>query len=271
MNNPIEKIKRSVRYYYYKQKNHWVFPKNIAHLTGGKMAMGTYETQIKQIIEENLKRGNVFLDVGANVGYFSRLASEIVTKSGKVYSFEAEPFNYHALCRNTNHQKNVIPFHLAVSNEQKLITFFESSHSSSHSIYKSSRNLNGSQFLVPSMTLDYFWHTYLDQAAIHLIKLDVEGAELLVVEGMKKILSENKVEAIIVEFHPKIIKNAGDDPQTLFSVLSNYFSIFYIREKVESRVNIKNVTEFNRFIDQISESDKTEERNMTLFCKKIEL
>lgn len=268
MNNPIEKIRRSGRYYYYKQKNHWFFPSNIAHLTGGKMAMGTYEPQIKQIIKENLKVGDTFLDIGANVGYFSRLASEIVTESGNVYSFEAESFNYDALCKNTIHQKNVISFHFAVSDKPKFITFFESSHSSSHSIFKSSKNLNGSQFLVPSMTLDYFWHTYLDQSVIHLIKIDVEGAELLVVEGMKKLLSENKVKAIIIEFHPKIIMNAGEDPQTLFSILSNYFSIFYIREKVENSVNVKTLAEFNRFTNQISESGKTEGRNMTLFCKR---
>lgn len=255
MISPFEKIKRTFRYLFYKYKNNWHFPPNVAHITGGKMAQGTYEPEITHIIEKNLKKGDVFLDVGANIGYFSRIASRSVETSGHIYAFEPEYFNYHALCKNTAHLKNVTPLHFAISNEHKLLNFFASSHSSSHSIFNTSKNLNGSQFSIPSLTLDYFWLTYLEKEEINLIKIDVEGAEFHVLKGMEKMLSEDKVEAIVLEFHPEIILNAGENYQTLYSSMNKNFDIFLISEGGEM-VQLNSNEQFNNAVEKILKNNK---------------
>lgn len=264
MNSPIEKIKRTSRYLFYKYKNNWHFPPNIAHITGGKMAQGTYEPKIKGLIEKNLKRGDVFLDIGANIGYFSRIASGIVQESGYVYAFEPEHSNYHALCSNTIHLKNITPFNFAISNESKLLNFFKSSHASSHSIFNTSKNLVGSQFSVPSLTLDFFWLTYLKKKEINLIKIDVEGAELLVLQGMEKILSVNKVAAIILEFHPEIILNAGKNCQTLYSLINQNFDIILLNEEGGDSMQLNSNEQFNNAIKEILKQNKRTRLNFYL-------
>lgn len=269
MNSPIEKIRRTSRYLFYKYKNNWYFPPNVAHITGGKMAKGTYEPTIKDLIKKNLKEGNTFLDLGANVGYFSRFASGIVGESGHVYAFEPEHSNYHALCDNTVHLKNITQFNFAVSNELRLLNFFASSHASSHSIFNTSKNLNGSQFSVPSLTLDFFWMTYLEKREINLIKIDVEGAELLVLQGMEKMLSENKVGAIILEFHPEIILSAGGNYQSLYSTLEKNFHIFLMDDEAENSVQLNSGKQFTDTVQEILKKDEKKRLNF-FFERKLQ-
>jgi len=174
------------------------------------------------------------VDVGANVGYFSRLASRFVKKSGYVFAFEVEPNNYYALNRNTASLPNVIPFNLAVSNDNSFLKINHSSHSACHSIVNNDHHLDGNHFITPTITLDKFWSLYLDHSEIDLIKIDVEGAEPFVLEGMEKMLSKSKVENMIIEYCPKLLENTGINKNRFFRMLSNHFSISVIENKFKN-------------------------------------
>ena len=68
---------------------------------------------------ELLNPGDVFIDIGALIGYFSRLASKIVGEKGKVYSFEPTHSTYSLLQSNTKHAENIQTINKAVFSIKK--------------------------------------------------------------------------------------------------------------------------------------------------------
>lgn len=253
MTSPFEKLKRTARFHYYRHKNSWQFPSNMAHLTGGKIAQGTYEPEVSKVLRRTLGEGDLFLDIGANVGYYSRLASDCVGEEGHIYAFEADHENFYALSRNLKDHANAVPLYLAVSDQTTFLPIRHSSHSSCHSLVSTVNYLNSDTSIVPSMTVDHFWEHFLDRQFIKLMKIDVEGAELQVLHSMKSLLDEKMVESAIIEYCPEIMIRAGIDPLEFLDLLSSYFSISIIEEEysrqlegggVDSKASFKRLTNF---------------------------
>lgn len=270
MANLFTKINRTANYHYFRRKNGWHFPSNIAHLAGSKMAKGTYEPEVTDIIKNCLAPGSVFIDVGANVGYFARVASEIVKSKGRVYAFEVEYDNYHSLCKNTAFLNNVIPLHFAVSNQLTFLDVNHSSHSACHSLVQTENHLDGSKFMVPAITIDDFWRKYLGGQAIDLIKIDVEGAELLVLEGMIEVLSENKIQKMIIEYCPRVLNNSGQASHEIYTVLSKDFSLSIIEKEyqnLQKNGKIAGIEEFQKITGYLLELDDAV--NINLLCERL--
>ena len=82
-------------------------------------SFGIYEPRVTGIISQRLKEGSVFVDIGANVGYHTLLASSLVGRAGSVFSIEASPVTFATLQRNLirNHTTNVVAINKAVSRE----------------------------------------------------------------------------------------------------------------------------------------------------------
>src|SRR5205814_351485 len=77
---------------------------------------GVFEPTITKYLMESLRRSDIYIDIGANVGYHSLLASKLVGPTGKVFAFEASPSIFQILTENlqANHATNVVAFNLAV-------------------------------------------------------------------------------------------------------------------------------------------------------------
>lgn len=255
----FSKIKRTLAYHYYQKKNNWHFPSNMAHLTGANMARGLHEPDVSEAITQCLSKGSTFIDVGANVGYFVCKAASKVKDKGDIYAFEVGYDNFLSLYKNTSSIENVVPLLYAVADENTFLEINQSNHSSGHSIIDTGNRLNGSTFKVASMKLDYFWRTYLDKNPIDLIKIDVEGAELHVLNGMEKILKNDAVDNVIIEFCPKIILSADQDPSKYYTKLSDNFSISIIEEDShlkELQLNeINSEQDFNELTDYLLNLD----------------
>ncbi|HKJ33919.1 MAG TPA: FkbM family methyltransferase [Bacteroidales bacterium] len=270
MNTLFEKLKRSFKYYYYGQKNEWHFPSNIAHLSGGKMANGSYEPDVSKKIVEILESGDTFIDVGANVGYFSKIASKKVGPKGKIYAFEVELENYYALTKNINGHSNINALHLAISNDNSFVKVNHSSHSNCHSIVDTDNLLDGKKFSIPTITLDHFWETYLQKRPIQLIKIDVEGAELMVLEGMDHLLTENIINTIIIEFCPRIIQNAGYNIAGLYEKIATNYTISIIDKEYKSIIEngiIKSIADLEAVTNQLLKKEDT--ININWLCNKV--
>lgn len=269
MVSPLNKIKRTLHYHYYRFKNGWHFPSNMVHSSGARMAKGTHEPEVTRTVTHILDEGSVFLDVGANVGYYPRLASKIVTESGLIYAFEADYDNFHALCKNTAPLDNVTPLNFAVSDKQDFSEVFCSSHSSCHSMRKTADYLNGKKVNVPAITLDLFWKHYLDKEMVDLVKIDVEGAEILVLEGMKQMLEQEKVKTLIIECCPHILSDLEESPEDIMDFLAPWFSISVIEKefrKFQENRYIQDKEEFNNIIRHLRRPDGT--AHMNLVCRK---
>jgi FkbM family methyltransferase len=135
--------------------------------------------------------GGVAYDVGAHIGYFTIVLSNLVGLHGKVFSFEPAPRNLAALNHNllTNEVVNAVSVPMAVSSISRPTIFATFSYSSVNHIATASTPTDAELIRVQSTTLDDF--VYRDgHPAPGFIKLDVEGAEVEVFRGAVRLLHE---------------------------------------------------------------------------------
>ncbi len=197
-----------------------------------KFKTGAYDQCEKEtaILKYLVKQGDTVLDIGANIGMYTRLFSKLVGTSGSVHAFEPVPLTYEYLIFNIDREryKNVITYNNAVSDKIGICSIILPDIGTSD-IYQSrigkSEDISGKEFLVPSIKLDFLYpHCF---SSVDFIKCDVEGAELLVLKGAKKLLEENKPK-ILCEIGANA-KEFGYTSKDIFSFLANldYNSYFY--------------------------------------------
>ena len=83
-----------------------------------------YEPDVRAALQYFLKLGNTFIDCGANIGYFSVLANNLVGKAGKVISIEANPVTFSLLEANLKANNFGVPIHCALTNEAGEVELF---------------------------------------------------------------------------------------------------------------------------------------------------
>jgi FkbM family methyltransferase len=196
---------------------------------------GTYmsEKLMTEIFTKLVKEGMTVVDVGAHAGYYTLIAARAVGDRGKVFAFEPEPTNYQLMLKNIqlNNHLNVTPVRKAVSSKTGHIKLFLAEDASGHSTVCEKPDQRFIQ--VDSTTLDDFFADKIPQ--IHVIKIDVEGAEGAVLEGMRNIIDKNPELIIFTEFCPDGLKKAGCLPTEYLNNLANYgFVIYLIDEKKHS-------------------------------------
>ncbi len=180
------------------------------------------EVEIDEIgrLVNDLKNGEVFFDVGANVGFYTFLASKKVSDSGKVYSFEPSFREYKRLLNGIlkNNCSNVIPFNFALSESNGFESILVSDyHTGLNKLRVSSKDYSNSH-LCPTFKLDYIVNA-LNISTIHLLKLDVEGAEMIVLKGMKEILSQKIIKKIVIEITDKYLSDFGNSKTELYDFM----------------------------------------------------
>ncbi len=171
-----------------------------------------WEKLTTERFKEVVKEGDVVLDLGANMGYFTLLAARLVGKEGKVYAFEPQPTNYSLLVKNIelNGYDNVVPLQKAVSNTSGLIKLFISDEDIGNStIFQYGGDRESVE--VEAVTLDDFFKD--KEHRVDVIKMDVEGAEMAALLGMDRIIRENRNLKIFSEFYPSLMRAAGYAPE----------------------------------------------------------
>jgi len=160
---------------------------------------GGHELIREQI--SNLRLGDIVIDIGANTGYFSLIASRKVGGKGKIFSFEPSSREFIRLLTNINQNSSLIicPLCIAASNEFGVANFFISSQHTGINSFHSSDGTDACQNVI-LMPLDMLLLN-LNCDEISLIKIDVEGRELNVLEGLSKILALGIVLKVIVEIN----------------------------------------------------------------------
>lgn len=146
-----------------------------------------------------LKPGMVFADVGAHFGYFSLLASKIVSDKGFVHSFEPTKTTFDILNMNTSNKNNIKVNNIAAWSSDTNLEFYEYGevYAAYNSFTKSKiRNFHGkvNKTKVRAMKLD----SYFNEKMPDFVKIDAESAELEILKGMENIL-QNKGPIIMLE------------------------------------------------------------------------
>lgn len=169
-------------------------------------ALGTNELPVQKDLVSLLKPGSVFYDIGANIGFFTIIAAKYVGENGKVYAFEPLPDNVkairHNVALNNFSQVDVIP--KAVSNHFGTEKFLVAEFSGGSSLESGDMPPDFvNEIYVDVVTIDDFLETEKTSPP-DVVKIDVEGAEIGVLEGMSE---------TITKIHPVVIYEIDDHDQ----------------------------------------------------------
>jgi len=173
-----------------------------------------------------LRPGDTVVDIGANVGFLTRKFASLVGHQGKVLAFEPDPVTFDFLLYNTQRLTQVSVFQEAVSDRVGKMSFhLHPTSGMSNSLVNAWDDARTIQ--VSSSRLD----TWAQDSAIgrvRLVKIDVEGAELLVLRGMQGILEGRSGPEVIFEFCPKNL-GSKDVEDGIFDLLSECgYALFLI-------------------------------------------
>lgn len=183
---------------------------------------GIYEPYTMSLFKARVKRGMTVLDLGAQIGYFSLLAARQVSPGGRVLAFEPDPRNYATLLRNirVNHFESIVQaFPKAVSERSGSATFHIARSSRSSSLFHRKDRERDAVCLVDTVTVD----AVVRQARVDVIKLDVEGAEPLVLEGASDTVRRNPQLTLFVEVNSAALRSAGISPEQFLDRLRKRF------------------------------------------------
>ncbi len=164
-----------------------------------------------------------FLDIGANIGYFSCLMGKLAGPSGKVLAVEPESGNLVLLKQNLklNGIENVAVHTCALGAQSgsARLGLYKPSNRGRHSLVDAGSRPS---IEVPVRTLDEIVNAAgLQNATWALMKMDVEGYEGFVLRGAKETLP--RVETLVMEYSPELLKKAGLEPATVLDPLSRLF------------------------------------------------
>lgn len=218
----------------------YAFP--IYNITYQKFKLKNDAVEIN-LLQSIIKPGNIVLDIGANIGFYAKLISKMVGKSGRVHCFEPDKKNFNYLINNTKHISNVTSYNLAVSNSNEDIKIYTSKLLNvDHRTYPV--NNYDKVEVIKATTIDELISKGNIQT-VDVIKIDIQGFEIAAFEGMKKLLTANSTIKIVAEFWPHGLKRAGKSAIELFNFFENLgYGIFEITEK-ELKPISKNYIEEN--------------------------
>jgi FkbM family methyltransferase len=169
-----------------------------------------------KLLRKLVEKADVVFDIGANVGIISVLISKAMKDGSSIYSFEPLPSTCRVLVDNARVQKGnatVVPFNLAMSNAVGDVYFTNKEDPTENNILHEPQV---GSVLVKSTTVDVFCaeHKVIPQ----VIKVDVEGAEYFVLEGMIKTLQQNDC-VVLMEIHDGMLQEFGVNEQQFATLL----------------------------------------------------
>lgn len=179
----------------------------------------------KELLNYFKIKSGIFFDIGAHVGRYSLLVAKKLEK-GCVYCFEPSIMTYDALIKNIklNNFKNIIPNRLALSNKKGFYKLFLSKYNEGQNSLIHS-NMKEPSINIETTTLDDFIKdNRISTSEIVLIKIDVEGAEYLVLEGSKELIQNNS----------PIIIFESNNPYSLFKCKKLLNRCGFIIKKINS-------------------------------------
>jgi len=212
----------------YLDKNDLVVSKELANNK-------VWEPQETKYLKKIIKKGMNAVDIGAHIGYYSVLFSKWVGNKGKVFCFEPEPDNFKLLLKNkrANHSKNLVLFQKAVSNiDGSTNLFLNAENKGDHRIldfYVSGNDESRQKIKIDCIKLD---SVISARQKIDVIKMDIQGAEMLALQGMNEILTNNPTMTMLIEFWPFAIEKSGYRPEQFLEKIRQYeFTISILKDK----------------------------------------
>jgi FkbM family methyltransferase len=202
--------------------------------------LGIYEKFCTEIVARHVKKGDVCLDVGANIGWYSTLFQKLVGKTGEIHSFEPVPQLFAELEKNVALNRSDAKIYLnnfGLGDEEKnLEMHFFPDLPTGHSSLIAPKGENSSAIPVKIKTLD----SYLTENRIErvdFVKVDIEGAELMFLKGAGKLFEQEKPPVIFMEMALGTSVRFGYKPNDLLNYIKEkaayeFFALDEINQKL---------------------------------------
>ena len=179
----------------------------------------SYEKEETELIRQHVKKSDVILDIGANIGYYTILFSKL---GKEVHAFEPDETNFSILQKNikANNLTNVISNKKAVSNKNGTINLsLNKLNTGGHYITNKETGVK-----VETIILDDYIKS------VDFVKMDVEGAETLALMGMKNLLANPNLK-LLIEYNPNAIANFGFNDLAFLFMLRKHFTLMDVKDK----------------------------------------
>jgi FkbM family methyltransferase len=152
----------------------------------------------RELFRQLIKPGMTVVDVGANIGVYTRYFSRLTGPSGQVHAFEPAPLNFQRLRSNVGGLPNVTLNQTAVGSARATLKLFVSTELNvDHRTFDSGDGRSSVD--VPATSLDAYFET---GQSVDLMKIDVQGFEMSVLEGARRVFEDNPGLVLLLEFWP---------------------------------------------------------------------
>jgi len=189
---------------------------------------GRYEPQETALLQQILRSGMTFVDVGANWGYFTLCAAHLVGRTGRVVSMEVDPRACRTLRANIERNKleAVTLLEIAASDAPGVLRLHEyepcANESGNFGLTGAEAKGNSHrQFDVAASPID----DVLDRAGIaqvDLLKMDIEGSEGRALAGLRRALGDRRIKFLLLEVHPQYLRDQGTSVERIVADLRGY-------------------------------------------------
>ncbi|WP_369900228.1 FkbM family methyltransferase [Bacillus manliponensis] len=195
---------------------------------------GIIEAPLTKFFINQIKPGNIVIDIGTNVGYFTILAAKLVGTQGKVFGFEANPEVFELLKDNISMNwlsEQTKLYNIAIYSKNKNLTFHSSDRfhgDSSINIRPEDENRTDPYTLlnIKANTLD---NQFQHLKQIDLIKIDIEGGEYHAFLGMMELIKQHKINQIVFEWNKIMLGTDCDDFVALLNkIKEKYNGMYYL-------------------------------------------
>ena len=197
---------------------------------------GFWETWLTQCISRVIKPGDICIDIGANYGYYSLLMSTLTGKDGRTIAVEPNPYVFGLLAATASvHSSSIEPVQVALSDVTGYTTLIipDNFFGDASIVERMDKPRRGrSRVDVKTQTLDEL-AVHLELPRVDLVKMDVEGAEPQVFNGMNDIIAKNSGLRVLIEYSPYLYNDAKSFTEFLF----RHFEVSRIKD-VENMITL---------------------------------
>jgi FkbM family methyltransferase len=194
---------------------------------------GEWEPFETSLVEKLLRPGDTFVDIGANIGWYTIVAAALVGLLGRVYAFEPEPLNFALATHNValNGLKNVTLARMAIADaDGRLPLYLSADNLGDHQLYEAGDERESQS--VPTVSLGSYFARH--PGGIRLIKTDAQGSEAKIFAGIPdEFVRKHDVAAFILEYWPYGLTASGKSAEALIERLAALdLECFVIQEEM---------------------------------------
>lgn len=214
---------------------------------------GTREVAATKVMPSFISPGDIILEAGANIGYYTIMMAQLIEKKGKIFALEPDPDNYIQLVRNLElnkiDQSLVQTKQLGVADSVGEMQFYVTRNSNLHSMVKPKDPTTIKHVeTIKTTTIDAFASAHTRP---NVIRMDVEGFEVHIINGMANLLKSPEPLKMFIELHPQII--GADQTVDMLQTLkqSGFKTHTVITRDTYIRAQLNQATSQNMTIDQL--------------------